>query len=503
MFDGIAWQARPSPTTASVTFIRGSAADDVWARGDAQNIFHWDGAQWTQPGSAPDSPYSDRIDWRGYPIWPVGGGRSWSGGCHDGASASLYFWDGTRWSRTDTGVPGCVQAIAGTSPADVWATSAIPCGRGCTSYKALHWDGLRWSEASTGLPIAGDFFSPGPGEVWFDSSSDTVFARREAAGFRAFFSLPYIGRPWYWTALAAASLTDVFIVGDGGLLAHSDGKTTKIFTGPNTWLGALWSDASGHAWTVGGGILMERQNGCWSGSEIGQAAYSPQFPAIGPMGLGGGAASDPENLWMMSNDGFAIHWDGRSFSQHLLPWGLLLDLWMSPAGHAYVAATSGLYRADASGFTLIDAPDPSLKSYDADFTGVWGTSDGDIWWLKGEPGGAAVVHFDGVSKAITAHLPWPPAWTGQVRGLGGNDIWAIVRDSLMHFDGVSQQDLSPAPKVYSIAIAAHGDVWAATHDALWHFNGRSWSKDGGAPGMLSVSGGTVYSLGLGRICRKP
>ena len=50
----------------------------------------------------------------------------------------------------------------------------------------------------------------------------------------------------------------------------------------------------------------------------------------------------------------------------------------------------------------------------------------------------------------------------------GDDIWAIVQDELMHFDGVSSQDLTPAPRVDSVAIAAHNDVWAASHDALWH-----------------------------------
>ena len=507
-FDGSVWQTRPSPTTDNIRFIRGSAADDVWASGTAaEDVFHWDGVQWTQPGRAPGSPTTANGGSITHPIWPAGGGRAWSGGCLDGANASIYLWDGTRWSRTDTGVPGCIQAIAGTSTEDVWATSAV-CGNFCDSYRALHWDGVRWSEASTGLPIAGNFFSPAPGEVWFYSNetsgssvfpSDAVFARRERGVFQRFLALPQIG---WWSPMAATSPTDVFIVGAGGLLAHSDGKTTKIFAGPTEWLQDLWSDASGAAWAVGGGQALRRENGCWSAVDIGRAAFDIAT-GIGPLAIYGASASNPDDLWMTSYT-FAIHWDGQSFSQHVIPEGIFLDAWVSPGGHAYFASTTGLYRADPNGFTRLDAPGPSVGGYISYVTAVWGTSDTDLWWLRGEGSSSAVVHFDGTSMTVVATIPWQPELR-TVRARSIDDIWAIDWfGALHHFDGTSWKYLSPGDWIYHVAIAGPNDVWASNANELWHFDGNSWSKENAPPGALAVTAGAVYTLGVnGRICRKP
>src|SRR5207237_924010 len=71
-FDGVAWSVDPA-ITQNINLITGSARDEVWVRTE-QSLFHWDGARWTQPGSAVGAPNQ----W-GFPIWPVGGGRAWAG----------------------------------------------------------------------------------------------------------------------------------------------------------------------------------------------------------------------------------------------------------------------------------------------------------------------------------------------------------------------------------------------------------------------------------------
>src|SRR5439155_24876896 len=87
---------------------------------------------------------------------------------------------------------------------------------------------------------------------------------------------------------------------------------------------------------------------------------------------------------------------------------------------------------------------------------------------------------------------------------GDDDVWATVADTVLHFDGSLMTDMRPSPaRVYSLAVAARNDVWVSSLDGLWHFDGASLSNAEAPPGVLSASDGVVYSLGLGRICRRP
>ena len=114
------------------------------------------------------------------------------------------------------------------------------------------------------------------------------------------------------------------------------------------------------------------------------------------------------------------------------------------------------------------------------------------------------MHFDGTAMNVVAKLPWRPAWLRTVRARSSDDIWAIDQfGGLLHFDGNSSTYLNPGPWVYSVAIVARNDVWASSEDGLWHFDGNSWSKENAPRGMLAATGGAIYSLALGRICRKP
>ena len=492
-FDGSTWQMQPSPTSGSINFISGAAADDVWATGPAaRDVYHWDGAQWTQPGAASGAPYILNI---GTPIWPGGGERAWAGGCADHVHASLFLWDGSGWSRIDTAVAGCVHAIAGTSPSDVWAT-AVEYVHGGGSFPtpvnhSLHWDGARWSEVPA---LPGSFFSPARGEVWVVSGGGStdgyVYARADGGHFHDFLWLPNIG---YTTAMAAAGTADVFIVGEGGLLAHSDGKMIRRFTGPNAGIGSLWAGSGGHAWATVGGSLIRRDNGCWSNVDVGKAAYD-QATGMGPLLMWQLSGSGPDDVWATAGT-FAVHWDGETFSQHVIPGGGLTGVWVSPSGDALFLSTSGVYRADGSGFTRV---------LDGSYLSMWAASESDIWLVQQDPAAlSSLVHFDGVATTVVGHFPWSDGAPKTISASGDDDVWATVADTVWHFDGSLMTDMRPSPaRVYSLAVAARNDVWVSSLDGLWHFDG-AWSKADAPPGVLSASDGVVYSLGLGRICRRP
>ena len=500
-FDGVAWHEVPAPAPHGADYITGSAVDDVWVWTERQGIHRWDGTRWTQPGDTSDRPPATADFFQGGAmLWAAGGGRAWTGGCTgeltNNATPWLYFWDGAHWTRTNPDVSGCIFGIAGTAPDDVWAASInlTQCGTGhCgVSYATLHWDGVRWSQASTGLPIAGPFFSPAPGEVWFftKAGADSVVARRQGGAFHAFLSLSYLGPS---IALAAVSPTDVFIAGTGGLIAHSDGTTTKLLNGPNFNLTALWGDASGDAWAVGTwGTVLRRHDSRWSSVDLGMAGIDPVLSSRADFWAA--SASSLDNLWMAGGD-LAVHWDGHAFTQSLAP-SWFEDVWVSPSGRALFAG-GDVYRADATGFT------PVVTGINA--KSIWGTAETDLWFVGGDGSDSTLVHFDGTSVVEAARVPWSIDGWWKVRGNSASDIWATARGALLHFDGVSWRNAKPSSApAYDVTVAGPNDVWVESGDGAWRFDGSSWTVQEVPPGRIFVAGGAVYSLGgWGRICRKP
>lgn len=168
-WNGTQWSIVPSPNPDSqLNELRGVvalSADNAWAvgyRGGTQNetpletlILHWDGTNWHQVAS-PNVP-GGANELSG--ITAISANDIWAVGSAGGAPLAMH-WDGTAWSVVPTGVGSGLSterftAISGTASNDIWVVGQ---GKGFFTNRASatiwHWDGTRWTQKVCYAPSA-------------------------------------------------------------------------------------------------------------------------------------------------------------------------------------------------------------------------------------------------------------------------------------------------------------------------------------------------------------
>ena len=245
--------AAPAPAVEHVlNDVVYSSADDAWAVGSRSPsyaeryaaIVHWDGSTWTKIATPPTG--DGLAAFGGVTMisadegWAVGSDH----GYFEGASSTLAMhWDGAAWTvvpTPDSDFENALDAVSGTSSADVWAVGASRESVG-GFYDPLieHWDGSAWTTITPpDLPIAGltDVHALAPNDVW-------------AVGFStsAAVALHYDGVRWHsvrvpqpgsiWNKLRSVSVVatdDIWAVGTQA--DRSDGESVLV----EHWNGSRW-----------------------------------------------------------------------------------------------------------------------------------------------------------------------------------------------------------------------------------------------------------------------
>lgn len=204
----VRWDGAASPDDAGVDTtlfgVWGCADDDVWAvggdvgPGDKDVIVHFDGAAWSRvpsPGS---------FDVQFLKVWGAACDAVWI----VGAGGTILHWDGDAWTPEESGVTTALSGIAGRAADDIWAVGA--------SSVILHFDGTSWTPfVSADGPVFGGLLQG---------------ASVQAGG-------------------------DVVVVGLGGVklvLTPGGGHLQETLFGTTDDLHAVWADAQGLAFAVGG-----------------------------------------------------------------------------------------------------------------------------------------------------------------------------------------------------------------------------------------------------------
>jgi hypothetical protein len=158
---GSAWSVVPSPNPSKDPIyganqlydVRAFAADDVWAAGwqwapvgAAPLIEHWDGRAW-KVSPTPDDVYRELQALDGTSsadIWAVGHAFTFG----DGNQSLIMHWDGSSWTVVPTPVladDNYLNDVAVISPTDAWAVGfTIPANLDIQPHY-LHWNGSTWS----------------------------------------------------------------------------------------------------------------------------------------------------------------------------------------------------------------------------------------------------------------------------------------------------------------------------------------------------------------------
>ena len=264
-FDGTGWVEQHRENDLRLRGLWGSSATDIYAVGfdfvaPIARMLHYDGATWTEvPGFVADA---EQLSFEA--VWGTSATDVWAvGGAFDGEfdRTLIYHFAGEFWQRML--LPGALNPslmdVWGSGPSDVYAVGhdmASDPGVGVV----LHYDGATWS------PV---FQQDGlvPNAVWGTSATDVFLAgfqvtQKSDGEFTVTSAIwHYDGSTWspmdlpkgdeVLSDIWGTSPSDVFAVGDRGLILHYDGT---MWTGSHHGAAELLAVAglnAGDVYTVG------------------------------------------------------------------------------------------------------------------------------------------------------------------------------------------------------------------------------------------------------------
>jgi hypothetical protein len=205
-------------------------------------------------------------------------------------------------------------------------------------------------------------------------------------------------------AVAGASATDVWAVGDG-VMVHYDGNGWTSVVAPlhdgEPYTG-VWMSGPGTGWATGqSGILAQLTAGTW-------ASVSRQGNGYDKPAIWGTSAT---NIWRVGENhtltglpGAIQHYDGTSWTTASLNGGGMLPplsaVWGSDASHVWAVGEQGtIVFFDGSLWK------PILSNTTEDLKAIWGSGPNDVWVA----GASSVFHFNGTAWAPLAATGLPSA----------------------------------------------------------------------------------------------
>ncbi|MDY0003597.1 MAG: hypothetical protein RBU30_20025 [Polyangia bacterium] len=202
-YNGTSWAAMSTPATAGrLLNVHGTGPNNVWVVGQSSTstpfAMRWNGASWTV-----DSPPAS-TDIKGVWVTDAGGSPEvWA--CADGGG--IFHWQGGAWASQSSGV-GRLSKIWGTSPSEILAVG--PFGF------ATRYNGTSWTRIETGV------------DSWLlglhGTSIDDAFAVSGAGRL-----LHYDGVAWNPVRTdTTEQINDVWAVGTSVLLVGSFGYQAKL-----------------------------------------------------------------------------------------------------------------------------------------------------------------------------------------------------------------------------------------------------------------------------------
>jgi hypothetical protein len=213
---GTGWGTTSVGTTAGLNAVWGTSGSNVYAVGDNGTIVRWNGSGLTALTSGTAQALNGLHGLSGTDIWAVGNNGT-----------ILHSTNGTAWTPTTSGTAN-LRAVFAISATDVYAVGDTGAVR--------HYDGNNWS-AVANVP---DTISDGSGGTPVHRNLNGVWA---------------------------TGASNVYIVGDTGLIIHWNGTTWSqeaypiIASFPQRNLRAVWGPDANSIWALGfNGVIIHSDN---------------------------------------------------------------------------------------------------------------------------------------------------------------------------------------------------------------------------------------------------
>lgn len=275
----------------------------------------------------------------------------------------------------------------------VWCATASACFAVGVGGSVLRWDGTSWTISTTAPPGSSGMYG-----VWGLGPYDVFAVGSEAGGSTVI--LRYDGATWTpMTSNSTAALfavwgsspTDVLAVGSGGTILHYDGVTWTPQTSPTAdALRAIYGTSTADVFAAGDAGAMHRRNTASTWTQLASPAPSTVNGIWGPA-VDALRAVSGGNVWGFNGVTWSI---GDPIPAWFALWGV------SPNEIYAVGAARTIAWYNQSNWQTV------TSEAGANYSGVAGTSDGDVW-VVGDNG--AIVR--GVRGATASLSPLTPTLT--------------------------------------------------------------------------------------------
>jgi hypothetical protein len=251
------------------------------------------------------------------------------------------------------------------------------------------------------------------------------------------------------------------------------GEWTPVVTGVNTIFYSIWGSSSTDVFAVGEIILGSPNIYHYDGSTWSTMQFRscPNNNCVYPPFYAVWGTSEPDVfvLWGSS----IIHYDGIDwstlYSANIYPWepGVeLYDIWGTSSSNVYAVGST------LHGVPFGSAPTmPIIVHYngeewtqgyiiglpDAEATGIWGSSEDDIFVLVAGIAGSRIMHYAGKSWSVQKRLP--STYLIGVWGSSASDVFAV-----------GAQVIENEPNV----------------GVIWHYDGRQWTQMDTGQNMVNI-----------------
>ncbi len=257
-----------------------------------------------------------------------------------------------------------------------------------------------------------------------------------------------------------ASPSDVFAVGEGGIVLHYNGNAwypQQSTTSARFY--SVWGASGRDVFAVGDrGVVIQDDGTRWRADRI-SATLSDLRAVWG---------TSPTDVFAVGEDGAILHYDGTHWwPQRSKTTSGLTAVWGLSATQVYAAGASGtVLRYDGSSWQPFSTRLPGTYNV----LGIWGTSAHDLYaigthtvYVEMHPKPQETVpswesrlfHYDGSSWQFTSSAIERLAPITAVKAISPTDVYAVgARGTLAHFDGSKWTTLDTPARTNLF------DVWA-------------------------------------------
>jgi hypothetical protein len=451
----------PTADLASQSIVALTAATArVYALTNSMAVYVLDGGAW-KPLPALGTTYKS--------MWVASTGDVFLGG----ALGRLARFDGTAWTEiTMGGATTTYSAMWGTSVSDVYAA-----GFTGTTSTVLHYDGATWSAVA--VPNAGQLAAIwGAGGEVFAAGTSILHA---TSGTFTLAAAPPITARSIW----GSSPTDVFVVGDGGVILHWDGAAwTQMKVAFSTRLLAVSGSSATEVIAVGDGGTIERYTGAaW--------AVLPQIsPAI--TRLRSVWAASPTEAFAAGNmsSSTIFHLQSGVWTPETIPaiGSALVSVWgRSPTDVYAIGQLAAAHRTTTTSWTDVSSSNIAAA------VATWGDAS-SIYAV-----GNRVAKYDGATwtDATTLLLDLSGAWvdpTGTLWVAGNSGLGRLAGNAVAF-------DVTDA-RFSAIWGADAANVFAVGVGEIRHYDGSAWTKmtvptTATLTGVWGRASDDVFAVGVG------